>query len=205
MPKSSAQEPSQQHPGQAGHVDPRAAVYRPGDLWVGVGKPITGLGAVKIRLTPEYLIWETGTLRSDIQQVPLAYVIDVDAMQSMIQKTRGVGNIRVQVQRRTGVEVVMLVDLPEHRQGVEAINEHSRRARHAEHRFQNTHHYAGQMPPLAPQQHPAPPVVTPVAQPARPNADEIFGQIQRLGDLRDKGFITAEDFDAKKGELLARL
>lgn len=203
---SASQDRPQQNGQQQRAADPRAAVYRPGDLWVGVGKPITGLGAVKVRLTPEYLIWETGTLRSDVQQVPLAYIIDVDAMQSMVQKSRGVGNIRVQVQRRDRVEVVLLQDLPEHRTGVEAINEHSRRARHAEHRLQNTHHYAGQVPPGFPappqpqqQRQPVPP------PPARPSADEIFSQIERLGELRDKGFITSEDFDAKKTELLARL
>ena len=85
----SAQQQDPKRQDQRGAVDPRAAVHRPGDLWVGVGNPITGFGAVKVRLTPGYLIWETGTLRSDVQQVPLALIVDVDAMQSMVQKSRG--------------------------------------------------------------------------------------------------------------------
>lgn len=50
-----------QQPGQP-QPDPRAAVARPGDVHVNVGRPLTGIGGVKLRLTPEYLIWERGTL-----------------------------------------------------------------------------------------------------------------------------------------------
>ena len=194
------QDPKKQE--QRGPVDPRAAVYRPGDLWVGVGKPLTGFGAVKVRLTPEYLIWETGTLRSDVQQVPLAQIFDVDAMQSMVQKSRGVGNVRVSVNRGSRMEYLVLQDLPDHRAGVDAINEHSRRARHNEQRMRNTQHVNYGQPLQTPQQQPQPPAA-PVAP--LPSANEIFGQLERLGALRDKGFITAEDFDAKKAELLGRL
>ncbi len=35
--------------------------------------------------------------------------------------------------------------------------------------------------------------------------DEIFSRIERLADLRQKGIISAEEFDAKKAELLSRL
>lgn len=49
------------------------------------------------------------------------------------------------------------------------------------------------------------------ATPAKPEPipatsdDEIFSRIERLADLRKKDIITAEEFDAKKTELLARL
>ncbi|MDB5687600.1 MAG: uncharacterized protein JWR77_2189, partial [Rhizorhabdus sp.] len=35
--------------------------------------------------------------------------------------------------------------------------------------------------------------------------DDIFAKIERLADLRQKDIITAEEFVAKKTELLARL
>lgn len=60
-------------------VDPRAALAQPGDVWVSIGKPVTGIGGVKVRLNRQYLFFERGTLRTDSQQVPLAMVADVDS------------------------------------------------------------------------------------------------------------------------------
>lgn len=57
---------------------------------------------------------------------------------------------------------------------------------------------------------PAAPVSTPepaLAEPARPAAQDsdIFGAIERLGELRDKGMLSDDEFSAKKIELLGRL
>lgn len=49
-----------------------------------------------------------------------------------------------------------------------------------------------------------PPAPTPEPIPATSD-DDIFSRIERLADLRKKDIITAEEFDAKKTELLARL
>jgi Short C-terminal domain len=43
------------------------------------------------------------------------------------------------------------------------------------------------------------------AQPAAPSAPTIPDQIRALGELRDAGLLTAEEFNAKKAELLARM
>jgi hypothetical protein len=63
-------------------------------------------------------------------------------------------------------------------------------------------------PPADAVQSPAPPVapVAPVAPPA-PNAnpDEITRTLANLADLRDRGAISAEEYEAKKADLLARL
>ena len=37
------------------------------------------------------------------------------------------------------------------------------------------------------------------------SADSITDQIMKLGELRDAGFLTNAEFNAKKAELLARL
>ncbi len=37
------------------------------------------------------------------------------------------------------------------------------------------------------------------------SSDEIFGKLKQLGELRDAGVITSEDFEAKKQDLLSRL
>ena len=166
-----------------------------------MGKPITGMGAIKVRLNDEYLYFEKGGLRTDSQQIPIAHVTDVDANQTMTQKARGVGNVRVHVRRGSGVEVVMLEDLPDFREGVEHINRVSREARHREQRQANTQHvnYNGAAVPPASAPAPAP------AAPAASSTDEIFSQIEKLGQLRDKGFISPEDFEAKKNDLLGRI
>jgi type IV secretory pathway VirB10-like protein len=48
-----------------------------------------------------------------------------------------------------------------------------------------------------------PPPATPVAAPVAP--PDVFEQLRKLAELRDAGIVTAEEFDAKKAELLSRL
>jgi hypothetical protein len=38
-----------------------------------------------------------------------------------------------------------------------------------------------------------------------PASPDVFDQIRRLGELRDAGLITPDEFDTKKAELLTRL
>lgn len=69
-----------------------------------------------------------------------------------------------------------------------------------------------QMPPrgYAPQYAPPPPPVAPptpppAPTPAAPSTDDIMAQLQKLGQLRDAGILSEEEFAAKKAELLSRL
>jgi len=50
---------------------------------------------------------------------------------------------------------------------------------------------------------PLPPM--PLATAPLSTADLVLKQLNELGELREKGFITPEDYDAKKKELLAKL
>jgi hypothetical protein len=43
------------------------------------------------------------------------------------------------------------------------------------------------------------------AEPPAPSGDAVIEQIRKLGELRDAGLLTAEEFEAKKAELLGRL
>jgi len=54
-------------------------------------------------------------------------------------------------------------------------------------------------PVAAPVAHHQPPAATPAS------SDEIFKTLERLAELHQKGIVTAEEFAAKKAELLARL
>jgi hypothetical protein len=51
--------------------------------------------------------------------------------------------------------------------------------------------------------HPAPPAA-PTA-PAAPSGDSLIEQIRKLGELRDAGILTPEEFESKKADLLSRL
>jgi hypothetical protein len=48
------------------------------------------------------------------------------------------------------------------------------------------------------------PPPAPVAPPSSP-ADDATATLERLASLRDRGLITAEEYDAKKRELLERI
>lgn len=61
---------------------------------------------------------------------------------------------------------------------------------------------------LAPASVPPPTASAPAAvapPPAAMSGDDVTQALDRLGDLRDKGIVTPEEFEAKKRELLARL
>jgi hypothetical protein len=51
------------------------------------------------------------------------------------------------------------------------------------------------------------PTAAPIAKPAEPkaNPDEVTRTLANLADLRDRGAISAEDYEAKKTDLLGRL
>jgi hypothetical protein len=52
---------------------------------------------------------------------------------------------------------------------------------------------------------PAPAPAAPAAAPAAGDAEDVTDTLSRLADLRDRGVISAEDYETKKAELLGRL
>jgi hypothetical protein len=60
----------------------------------------------------------------------------------------------------------------------------------------------GPVPPA-----PVPAMVHAPLQPAAPvvNAPDVYEQLRKLGELRDLGVVTSEEFEQKKQELLARI
>lgn len=169
-------------------------------IWTAVGKPLTGIGAGRYKLTAEYLIFETGTLSSKGQQIRTREIFDVDSSQSMAQKARGVGNITLIAKRATGDEKVVLQDIPNFREGVSAINHASDEARTAQHVRENTSRstveYSGAAFPAA-----APVAAAPAAAPTGGGGD-LNSELERLAALRDQGILDAEEFTAAKRKLL---
>lgn len=169
----------------------------PDTLWTARGLTLTGFGGGKYRLTPTLLFFEKGILSTTAQQVPVAHITDVDMRQAMVQKARGVGHVLVHVQRANRVELVVLEDVPEPRAAVAIINETARAARLREQMLHNTHHFAGAASHL-PAAMPGPAAATAVTP-------DPMDQLRRLGELREAGVVTDDEFAAKKADILARL
>lgn len=188
-------------PPQAPPAKPQLGDGKLPTLWEGMGKPLTGIGGGRYRLTAHYLYFERGTLKTDSQQVPVSALHDIDVLQSMSQKARGVGSVIVHINRGNHMERVQLVDVPNFREGQHAINEAATSARRVLQDRQNTStiRYEGT--------HPA----TQVAHPRGPDPEpskagpDYIEQLEQLAKLRDNGILSEEEFSTKKAEILRRM
>jgi hypothetical protein len=189
--------------GAAGKVVGREEIEDPDVLWHGQSQTIssaaTGGWAVKgrYRLTHEFLYFERGTLRTDAQQVPIVSVVDVDLKQSLTQKARGVGDVIVHIQRSNDIEIVRMESLPNPREAQVIINRTAREARYAQQQRANTMRYEQSTPPSLTA------TLPPVG--SREGQHDPIDQLRKLGDLRDAGILTTEEFEAKKSDILGRL
>jgi len=165
----------------------------PSTIWSAVGRPITGIGAGKYRLTEDLLFFERGTFGVSAQQVHTWEIRDVDAAQGLLQRQRQVGTITIHALRATGPETVVLEDVPDFREGVRLINETARAAGERKRSREQTQHvnYSG-APAFA-----APPAV-PAAAPGAP----VLDQLKELAALKTEGLLTEEEFAAAKAKLL---
>lgn len=176
-------------------TEPQQQQTDPNELWSAVGKPLTGIGAGRYKLTAEYLYFEKGALSTKSQQIFTADIFDVDAAQTLQQKARGIGTITLFVQRASGDrEKVVLEDVPNFREGVSAINSASFAAREGRRTRENTQHvnYQGGSPVMA-QATP-----TPTASPAF----DLNAELAKLGALKAQGILDDEEFTAAKRQLL---
>lgn len=173
-----------------------ALAQSPDVFWSAKGQPLTGIGAGRYRLTASTLFFESGTLTTNAQQVPTNLLFDIDLRQTMTQKARGVGDVVVHIQRPHGVEVAALADVPNPREAVAVINRVAHEARMAAHTLANTHHYTSGAHPAAAQ---------PPMQPPAPAPIDPMEQLTKLGQLRDAGVLTDEEFATKKAEILSRM
>jgi hypothetical protein len=158
------------------------------------GKVITA----RFRLTNRNLYVSKGVLRTDEQQIPLAYVQDVDVRQALIQKARSVGDVVVHVTRPDGfVDTLIMDSVSDPRRVRDLVNRTATDARVAERQLINHQSitYTGPAP--------APSITAPAVS-ALPT-DDVFAQLEKLGKLRDAGVLTTEEFESKKAEMLARL
>ncbi|WP_434740391.1 PH domain-containing protein [Micromonospora sp. SH-82] len=186
------------HPGPAPQPAPTPD---PGVLWAAKGNPVTGFGGGRYSLTATLLFVEKGMLSTRGQQVPVADVVDIDLRQSIVQKSRGVGNILVQVQRPHGIEWAVLEDVPEPQQALSILNRAVHDARLLAQKRSQTRVYEN----LSPSTSPFHTGTDTSAPPTSAAAPDPLEQLRLLGQLREAGVLTEQEFAVKKAEILARL
>jgi hypothetical protein len=180
-------------------------------IWEAQSETLTGKASGgrivkgRYRLTREFLFFETGTLRTDAQQVPIAFVKDVDVKQSITQKARGVGNVIVHIEHLSGraetasrAEKVTMESIGDPKGAQRVINDTAREARHELQARSNTMNYNQNMSPGGP-------MGSAAAQPAATAPPDPMAQLKQLGELREAGVLSDAEFDAKKSDILSRM
>ena len=158
-------------------------------------------------ITSRRLIHTEGVINKKASDSSLEKINDAILVESVFGRMFGFGNLEVLTASESGIEQLrMLRDAKDFKIAmIEAKHELELELTRPT------------MPPLraadpapAPVAAPAPvpaPVAPAVAAPTPEvdTADEVADALARLGDLRDKGIISPEEFEAKKSELLGRL
>jgi len=158
-------------------------------------------------ITSRRLIHAEGVINKKASDSSLEKINDAILVESVFGRMFGFGNLEVLTASESGIEQLrMLRDAKDFKKAMlEAKHELELELTRPT------------MPPVraadpapAPVAAPAPEPVpaapaAPAATPEVDTADEIADALARLGDLRDKGIISPEEFEAKKTELLGRL
>ena len=169
-------------------------------LWEGESKDLTSVatgGRVvkkRYKITREFIFEDAGIIGSREEQIPLWAIRDVDVKQSMLQKTRNVGDltIRIETNDYTGKRLVVLESIETPKEVRNIINEHSRFARELKLRQQQSVNYSGG---------PAGPGAIWSGQQTSQKEDPIE-KLYKLGALLKEGLISQEEFETQKKKLL---
>ena len=165
-------------------------------LWEGETKDLTSAATggkivkKRYRITSEYIYEDAGILGSREEQIPLWAVRDIDVKQSIIQKARNVGDVKVRVEPNdyTGKKEMILESIENPREVRNLLNEHSRTARDLRQKQQQSVNYVGGAPVLGVS--------------ASNAAEDPIEKLTKLGALLKAGLITQEEFNAQKSKLL---
>lgn len=171
-------------------------------LWEGESKDLTSVatgGRVvkkRYKITREFIFEDAGIIGSKEEQIPLWAVRDVDVKQSILQKTRNVGDVSIRVETNdyTGKKAVVLESIETPKEVRNLINEHSRLARELKMRQQQSVNYSGHGP--------AGPGAIWSGQQGTQKEDPIE-KLAKLGALLKDGLISQEEFESQKKKLLS--
>lgn len=140
-------------------------------------------------VTDQRVIFRTGVLAKRGVEIPLNRINNINFGQSIWERVIGAGDLEIESAGKDGQSTFEDVRHPD---GVQRIiyemieTDEQRRARWS-----------------APPGPPAAAAPVPAAGPVAPRS--ITRQIEELADLRDRGLITAAEYEAKKAQLLERM
>jgi hypothetical protein len=166
------------------------------ELWQGEAKDLTSAatgGKVvknRYRITTEYVYVESGMIGSKEEQIPLWAIRDVDVRQSIVQKTRGVGDLLIRAEHNdyTGKSSFVLLSIENPKDIRNLVNDHSKIARDLRLKQMQSVNYTGS---------------NPVQVTTAPNAGiDPIERLQKLGELLKAGILTQDEFDAQKSKIL---
>jgi hypothetical protein len=191
----------------------------PNTLWFGESKGgatgAAGVAKARYRITRDRIWIESGLLGTRTESVPMWAVRDMDVRQAVWQRGKDVGDLVLGLDDPAyGVaqDTFNLTGTPEHGttsgqvvldniEGPHRVYDllaplisEARHKKTVERQSQYVHH----MTPGAP--YGAPPAAAPA--PAPPAAPDLVEQLRKLGELRDAGILTEEEFAAQKAKLL---
>lgn len=172
-------------------------------IWSGEGKSLVNLASggklvtERYKLTAEYIYVETGVLGSKGEQIPLWAVRDLDTLQTLVQKARGIGDLVIHCEHNdyTGKASFSISNIEDFRSLRDKVAELAQTARLEYQKLQQTQHVNYSGAPLG-----APPV--PRQANVAPLDSDPLAKLEKLGDLMSKGLITQEEFDVQKKRLL---
>jgi hypothetical protein len=187
--------------------------------WVSVILVVIGVasfawGALSFRsqeyvITSRRLIHAEGVINKKASDSSLEKINDAILVESVFGRMFGFGNLEVLTASESGIEQLrMLRDAKDFKKAMlEAKHElelELTRPTMPPVRAADPAPAPAPVPDPGPEPVPAAPVA-PAPTPQADTADEVADALARLGDLRDKGIISPEEFEAKKTELLGRL
>ncbi len=149
-------------------------------------------------ITNRRIIQTGGVVNKRASDSSLEKINDAILTESIFGRMFGFGNLEVLTASESGIELLrMLTDAKEFKKAM----------LDAKHELE-VDLVRPTMPPMraeAPAPAPLPVPAAPAATPEVDTPEEIADAVARLGELRDKGLITPQEFEAKKQELLGRL
>jgi hypothetical protein len=190
----------------------------PSTLWFGESKSPTGVAKARYRITKDRVWIESGVLGTRTESVPLWAVRDMDVRQAVWQRGKDVGDVVLNLEDPAygaHQDMFNLTGAPESgtTSGQVVLDNIERpytvhdllaplvsEARHKK-TIERQSSYVHMQPPYgAPVAPPVP--AAPAPAPAAPQVD-LVEQLRKLGELRDAGILTEDEFAAQKAKLLA--